>query len=280
MMDAWFALTGLLLFCAGLLIGAFASAFGTGGGVLNVPLIYLILTRAWGVPDDAAFKSALATSMFTMFFTQLSGGLGHYRAKNYIAGAVPWLAPGAVLGGACGASAAIWLDGDLLKLLFGAFLMLVAWRIPRVALPGAEQERDASANNAAALAGIGFATGFMGSLMGVGGGVVVIPFLVILLGHSFHKAVGTSSILIIFTAAAAFIRFMLKEPAAHLPYSIGFVNLPAAAMLAPGSMLGALAGVRLALRVKPGPLRWAFAIIIAAVALKFLGAYQALARLF
>lgn len=279
MMDTAFVSLGLILFAAGLLIGALASMFGIGGGVFNVPIVYLLLTRAWGVPDATAFKSALATSMFTMCFTQLSGGWGHYRAKNYIAGAVSWLAPGALLGGVCGASTAIALNGGLLKLLFGSLLLVLAWRMGQGVSPDRQDAPAPAEDNPAALCGIGFATGFLGALMGVGGGVIVIPFLA-MRGHSFHKAVGTSSILIIFTAAAAFARFMLDAPPAHLPYSAGYVNLLAAALLAPGGMIGAFAGVRLALRVKPERLRLVFAVFVAAVALKFLGAYQALSRLF
>jgi hypothetical protein len=278
-MDAHLLLTALPLFAAGLLIGILAAMFGVGGGVLNVPIIYMLLTRAWNVPDALAFKSALATSMFTMFFTQLAGGLGHYRNRNYITGAVPWLAPGAVLGGVCGASAAIWLSGDLLKQIFGCLLLFLAWRMARGGPHDQEKQTAPAENNAAALLGIGFLTGGLGSLLGVGGGVIIIPFLVVLLGHSFHKAVGTSSILIIFTAAAAFTRFMLGAPHVDLPYSVGYVNWLAAAGLAPGSMLGALLGVRFVMRMNPAPLRTAFAVLIAAVALKLLGAFHVLGQL-
>ena len=267
------------LAAAGVVIGVAAAAFGIGGGVLNVPIVYFIL-RGQGVPDGPAFKSALATSMFAMFFTSLSAGLGHYQKRNYIAGAVLWLAAGSILGAQAGAAAAIYIKGEALKKLFGALLLFLALRLGAGRAEPGDGGDSAPRSPAAALAAVGLATGAFGALMGVGGGIVVIPLLSLVLGHPFHKAVGTSSILIIFTSASAFARYMLGAPAVDLPYSIGYVNWLVAAVLAPGCMIGARLGVPLMLRVDPRPLRRVFALMVAAVALKLLGAFQMLAGLF
>ena len=268
-----------LIGAAGLFIGVAAAAFGIGGGLLNVPLVYYLLTSS-GVADGLAFKSALATSMFAMFFTSLSAGAGHYRKRNYIEGAVPWLAAGCVAGAQLGAFIAVWLPGGTLKLIFGGVLLILAWRMAAGRAPG-DGEASAPLRRAAphALIALGFITGAFGAMLGIGGGVLIIPALCLIYAASFHNAVGTSSILIIFTSLSAFTRFMLAEPPVHLPHSIGYVNWPIAAALVPGSMIGAALGVRLMLRVHPAPLRKSFAILITLVAMKLLGVFHAIAAL-
>jgi hypothetical protein len=265
-----------LICAAGFFIGVAAAAFGIGGGVLNVPLVYFLLASR-GVADGPAFKSALATSMFAMFFTSLSAGAGHYRGQNFIRGAIPWLAVGSIAGAQLGASAAVWLPGVALKIVFGIVLLFLAWRMAPERKPAAAAARPAPPY---ALAALGAVTGVFGAMLGIGGGVLIIPTLCLMYAAPFHNAVGTSSIFIIFTSLSAFARFMLAAPAVSLPYSIGYVNWPIAAALVPGCMLGAAPGVRLMLRANPKPLRFAFATVISLVAFKLLGVFHLLSIIF
>lgn len=90
-------------------------------------------------------------------------------------------------------------------------------------------------------AGLGLAAGFVGGLFGVGGGVVLVPGLVLLLGFDQHRAHATSLAAIVASATSAGIPFVLESS----------VNWGYAALLLVGSMVGATLGARNAVRISP-----------------------------
>jgi uncharacterized protein len=103
---------------------------------------------------------------------------------------------------------------------------------------------------------IGVGAGVASGLLGVGGGIVMIPLLVALLGLSQHHAHATSLAAIVVIAAAGAVRFALD----------GSVDLAAAGLLAAGSLAGAPLGARTLDRIKERPLKLAFGIVSLAVA--------------
>ena len=106
------------------------------------------------------------------------------------------------------------------------------------------------------LAGVGIASGFLSALFGVGGGVVVVPALVLLLGFDSKAATATSLAAIGITAVAGAFSFSLFD---HVHWgSAALVGLPA--------LVGSLAGVRLQHRVSSRRLTRLFAVFIVAVA--------------
>ena len=107
--------------------------------------------------------------------------------------------------------------------------------------------------------GIGLAAGILGGFFGVGGGVLIVPALVLMLSMEQHSAVGTS--------LAA-----LLPPVGLLGaieyYRHGAVNVPYAALLALGLASGAYFGAIIAVKISALALRRAFAIFLAAVAIR------------
>ena len=87
--------------------------------------------------------------------------------------------------------------------------------------------------------GIGLTAGFIGGLFGVGGGIIVVPGLVLLLGFTQHQASGTSTATIVASSAAALVGFA----------GSGEVDVPAALLLVAGAALGAWLGARFLDRV-------------------------------
>jgi uncharacterized membrane protein YfcA len=106
------------------------------------------------------------------------------------------------------------------------------------------------------LAGIGVLSGFMSSLFGVGGGIVVVPLLVLLVGFDSRVATGTSLAAILLTALAGTTSFSLLE----------HVDWDAAALVGLPALAGSLAGVRLQQRVSSRAITLLFAGFIVAVA--------------
>ncbi len=86
---------------------------------------------------------------------------------------------------------------------------------------------------------IGLVAGLVSGLFGVGGGVIVVPALVLLLGFSQHRASGTSSATIMASSAAALVAFALD----------GSVDWGAAALVFSGAAVGAWAGARFLHRI-------------------------------
>ena len=107
---------------------------------------------------------------------------------------------------------------------------------------------------------IGLAAGIVGGLFGVGGGIVIVPGLVLALGFSQVRAAATSTAVIIGVAAAAVIPFATAD----------LVRWDLAAWLFAGSSLGAVAGARLLDRVDEARLRYAFAGFLILAALRLL----------
>ena len=106
------------------------------------------------------------------------------------------------------------------------------------------------------LAGVGVASGFLSALFGVGGGVIVVPALVLLLGFDSKVATATSLAAIGITALAGAFSFSLFD---HVEWdSAALVGLPA--------LVGSIAGVRLQHRISSRLLTRLFAVVIVAVA--------------
>jgi uncharacterized membrane protein YfcA len=100
---------------------------------------------------------------------------------------------------------------------------------------------------------IGLAAGFIGGLFGVGGGVIVVPGLVLLLGFGQHQASGTSTATIVASSAAALVGFAGSSE----------VDVPAAAALLAGAMAGAWLGARYLDRIPELWLLRAFIVLLA-----------------
>jgi uncharacterized membrane protein YfcA len=106
------------------------------------------------------------------------------------------------------------------------------------------------------LAGIGVASGFLSALFGVGGGIVVVPLLVLLLGFDARAATATSLAAILVTALAGVASFSLLE----------HVDWDAAALVGLPALAGSVAGVRLQRLVTSRELTLLFAAFLVAVA--------------
>jgi uncharacterized membrane protein YfcA len=243
----------------GLAIGLSLGLLGGGGSVLAVPVLVYVLG------EDV--HSATTASLVVVTAGALAGGLRHARERRvcwrhaalFTAGALP----GAVVGTALGNE----VGGRLLLVAF-ALLMVVSavatWlraggRSPgarggpeRSGCPAARVVRDVSAG-----AVVGLVTGFFG----VGGGIVIVPALVLLLAFSMRPAIGTS--LAIITASS------VMGVAVHLLAGRS-VDPAVTAAMAAACVAGALAGARLAGQVPQRLLGRAFALLVAGVAVSLL----------
>ncbi len=247
----------------GLCTGFLAGLLGIGGGMLMVPFVTIILT-ARGVSPDLAVKMAIATSMATIVFTSISSVRAHHKRGAVQWGIVKNLAPGIVLG-AMLASLGVFavLKGTSLALFFAAFVGFSATQMlldkkpaPTRTLPGP-----------AGLLGSGGVIGFLSGLVGAGGGFVSVPFMT-WCNVPMHQAVATSAALGFPIALANVVGYVVAgQSVSGLPAgSVGYVFVPALAVIATSSVLMAPQGVKAAHALPVKQLKRVFALILYALA--------------
>lgn len=222
----------------GLVAGAAAGLFGVGGGVLLVPLLVLLLKRSQHV--------AHATSLVAITLAAITG-----TARFALDGSVAWaggaaVAVGAIAGARFGARFLPKLSESGLRRLFAVALLVLA---ARFLLVGASGEAALAGDVTPALSPLmltlhvigGLAAGMTSAVLGVGGGIIMVPLLVLGFGYGQHIAEGTSLAVIIPTAMTG----------AWAHHRNGYTDWTIGAQLGLSSVLGSLAGASLALSLDP-----------------------------
>ncbi len=261
----------IALAVTGVFVGLVSGLLGIGGCFIMVPVQYWAYT-AMGVSSDVAIKLAFGTNLVVVLATSVSSSLGHSRR-----GAVFWRA-GIVLGIAgaigamIGATIATQLPGDVLKVIFGTALLVSGVRM----LTAKPPKIDDGMNGRPILwAALGFPLGIVAGISGIGGGILMIPVMVTVLGFDMHRAVGTSTALMIFTSAGGVLGYIANGlDVAGLPaYSIGYANLGAGLALVATSVPMAQVGVRTAHLLPAKKLKHLFVIALIFVGLKMIGVF-------
>jgi uncharacterized membrane protein YfcA len=236
---------------AGAVIGLSMGALGGGGSILAVPvLVYALYLDP---------QSATTASLVIVGVTAIAASVSHARA-----GRVDWRA--ALVFGALGIPASIggsWLnamvDPQVLLLAFAALMLVAAAamyrRSRRVEVAGADSPQTGAAQMVRVVA-VAFLVGFLTGFLGVGGGFIIVPALVLAMGFGMPTAVGTSLVIISITSLAAFV-----ERLGH-----GTIAWDVVVPFTAAAIAGSLIGKRLSERVSGATLTRAFATLLVLVA--------------
>jgi uncharacterized protein len=221
--------------------GLLSGLFGVGGGVVLVPGLVLLL--------HLSQHKAHATSLAAIIVTA-AGAMQPFAAD----GAVEWLggaliAAGALLGANLGAALMHRLSAARLRQAFALLVIVVAIRmlLPSDLPPGAETQAI-DVWRLVGFGALGLAAGTLSALMGVGGGVILVPALVLLFGFSQHAAEGTSLLVIIPTA--------IMGAARHASH--GYTEWKTGLLVGVGGLAGGQVGARLALALDAERLTFLF----------------------
>ncbi|MGI8937551.1 MAG: sulfite exporter TauE/SafE family protein [Iamia sp.] len=235
---------------AGVAIGISLGLLGGGGSILAVPaLVYLL---------DQEVSAAVPTSLLVVGVASLAGVAAHARE-----GDVRWRAAlGFAVPGVVTSFAGAWvnsrLDQNVLLLVFAGLMVVVALHM----LVSNEDDSEGTGGRfeghtrLVAAGGAGAAVGFLTGLLGVGGGFLIVPALLLTLELPMAVAVGTSLVVIVANSAAGFVANI----------SGADIDLATAGAFIAGGLVGAVPGARLAPRLDETRLRTAFALFILAVA--------------
>jgi uncharacterized membrane protein YfcA len=250
----------------GSIAGLISGLFGLGGGAIIVPLL-IFSFAARGMPQELITHLAIGTSLATIIFTALSSIYTHHQKQAIRWDIVKTMVPGILLGGVLGGLFAISLDGVLLQLLFGGFLILVALQL----LLYTPQVGGRALPNLLGMGASGSCIGGVSAVFGIGGGTLTVPLLTFF-GVKIHQAVGTAAACGLPIALAATLAYgTATTDVASLPSgSIGFVFLPALLGIIVASLPCARLGALLAHRVNAQKLRKGFAWVTMGLGVRFI----------
>jgi uncharacterized membrane protein YfcA len=243
---AWIAAVG---------VGVSLGMLGSGGSILTVPLLHA--TAGLSVPQ------AEATSLPVVGLIALSGFLGHWRRGAVgLREALPFCA--ASLLSAFVASR--WLSPLLSHrahvVAFGALMVVVAARMAFAAGPGEDAVR--ARRPTAAVLAVGCLVGVLTGVLGVGGGFVIVPALVLMLAFDVRAAVATSLVVIAVNCAGGLLGRLAAGGESGVDWAL-------VAVFAGFGVVGAEVGGRVAHRANPRTLRRVFAVVVLAMAAYLLG---------
>lgn len=257
-------------------IGVFSGLLGLGGGVLLVPVLYWALS-AHGIfgaviPPEIQPVVAHATSLFVIIPIALAGVWEFHKKKRVVWTLAIPMGLGAVVGATLGAHVAQVLPGAVLKAGFGVVLAAAGakllWGGP-TSPEGAGGEVGAVGARAA-IGGV--LIGFLAALLGVGGGIVAVPFLIYVLHLDVRSVAGTSLGMIVFAATAATVTYGFSgwEQAGLPAGSVGFIYLPMGVALIPGAVLAVRLGARMNQRMTAAGLRRLFGFVFVVLGCRLL----------
>jgi len=265
----------LVLLTTGIIVGFACGLLGVGGGFIMVPVQIWALTST-GIDPTLATRIAFGTSLAVILPTSLSGCYGHNCRgvvlwRPGIAMGLSGLA-GAFLGGTIAAHA----PGELLRMIFGFVVLMGALRMLFARnLQPRQTSGDRSKDSLLKYVLWGTAVGIVSGLTGIGGGVILIPAMVVTMGFSMYQAIGTSSMTIAFNSVGGILAYAINGwgVAGLPPYSIGYINLLQFALLAGGSVLAAKYGVNVAHRLPAEKLKYIFVMLMIFIGLKMIGIF-------
>ena len=275
------AVNGLVIVLLGAATGILSGVFGVGGGFLTTPLLIF-----YGVPPTVAAASAASqvtgASVSGVFAHTRRGGVDYQLGAVAVAGGVVGAAIGALLFRLLQSLGQIdTVINILYVLLLGTIGALMAREsIQALRKDEAERPRAAKRRHHPLVASLplrwrfyrsglyispiaplllGMVVGVLTMLMGVGGGFILVPAMLYILGMSASVVVGTSLFQILFVTMASTMMHALTTKA---------VDIVLAGLLLLGSVTGAQIGARIAQMAKPEILRLVLASIVLAVALR------------
>ncbi|MGD9302859.1 MAG: sulfite exporter TauE/SafE family protein [Desulfobacterales bacterium] len=261
----------IALLITGVGVGFASGLLGVGGCFIMVPVQFWALTSI-GVDPTIAIRIAFGTNLAVVLPTAISGAIGHHRKK-----AVSWkagiiLGLSGLVGSVVGGYFAAHIPGNILKIGFG--LAILAGGIRMLTAKPLKVEKE-SIDSGLLYMLWGFPLGIVSGIIGIGGGVLMVPVMVLAMRFKMHQAVGTSTALMIFTSIGGILSYTVNGlNVSGLPvYSVGYVNFLQWILLAGTSVPMAQVGVRVAHKLPAKQLKYIFIAVMIYMGLKMIGVF-------
>jgi uncharacterized membrane protein YfcA len=241
----------LLAIVGAILVGLSLGLLGSGGSILTVPvLVYL-------VGQDE--KLAIAGSLGIVGGISLLGAIPYAVRREISWSSLLFFGLPGIAGTWAGAAVSRYVSGGFQLLLFAGVMLLAAWSMVR------PEKSAAAAPERRAPAWVmldGLLVGALTGLVGVGGGFLIVPALVLLGGLPMRLAVGTSLVLIALKSAAGFVQYLrlLAEEQRSIDWQVFLVFVGVGAV---GSLFGEQVGGRMPQAVLRRTFGWMLVVVAA-----------------
>jgi len=233
----------VLGFSLALLIGLSLGLLGGGGSILTVPVLHYVL--------EYGLEESIQMSLIVVGLTSAFGAAGHWRAGNLHWRAAMAFAPPAILGSVVGAELGLRVDDHIQLTVFSIVMLGAALSMLLGVRPAPKTWPHPLPLETLVGAAVGVLTGFVG----VGGGFLYVPALVLLAGLAIRQAIGTSLVLILVSCIGGAIRYHGKVP----------LDWTAIAVFTGLAFVGVTVGSRLVPHVPQESLRRGFAVFLLGV---------------
>lgn len=254
-----------ILILIGFIAGIFAGLFGIGGGIVMVPALVLFA----GFPLVKATGTSLAAIMLPV---GILGVIAYYRARILDLRAAAFLSTGLLISVIVGAWLAHTLPAEVMRKLYALFCLYVSWTFIKPLeklkkfrgesyLPEPEpDENNLPHPHFLALIAIGLLAGVMAGMFGIGGGNIIVPFLVLFLHYPPKRAIATS---------LAALLPPIGLPGVIYYYKAGTLDIRMAALLAIGLLLGTVFGAKINIKLPTAKVKLLYGFFLIFVAIRF-----------
>jgi len=226
--EYWYFL--ILIIFAATAVGFFAGLFGIGGGLISVPCLFFIF-ETLNIEKDFLMHLTVGTAFTITIFTSSASVLTHYKNKlvdvNVVKTFGLFVVTGVLLGTIFATSMStknLVLFFSIVVYIFGAYLMLSQDKVKK------SQRNKAFYSKAF----FGLISGFISAPMGITGAMMNVPLLRYL-GYPISKCIGSAATIGLFISLTGSLGFLISGFYfnANLPFSVGFINIPAFLLFVP-----------------------------------------------
>lgn len=259
----------LPLIGAGLVAGFLAGLLGIGGGVVTIPVLFVVLGEI-GVPLEWRMHVAVATSLTAIIATNSSSVLAHHRKRGVDWTIVrdwgPAVAVGAVMG-------SVFAKGLKTAELVYFFAILASFVAAKMILPMDRWRLGEHLPTGIFRFVSPAIIGFFSSVMGIGGGNLSVPYMT-LYNVPIHRAVGTSALIGLVISIAAGVGYLVGGwNMTGFPYGMaGFIHLPSAVVVAAAAVLMAPLGAKVAYLLPKAVLSAVFGVFLVLAVIRLVSA--------
>ena len=250
--------------------GFAAGLFGIGGGLITLPILFYTFGAA-GIAPDYLMHLAVGTSFAIIIPTSIVSVLTHHQHKAVDFNIVKSYGIFVIIGVILGTILAAGLETKPLILFFTLVVYILAFYL----LYLKEKESKISVKmglTAKIISGV--LTGFISAPMGIGGAVMNVPILKFF-GYPINKAIGSAAAIGFVIALFGAIGFFISGNylSANLPFSIGFLNIPAFLVFFPITAFMARLGAKASHRIDKKKMTKYFGLFLIIIGTKFLYEY-------
>ena len=251
-------------------VGFFAGLFGIGGGLISVPFLYYLFS-SFGVDPSYVMHLAVGTSFSIIIPTSIVSVMTHHKFKAVDFSVVKTYGGFVVIGVILGTIFAASINTKPLVLFFSIVVFFLAFYLLFL------KEKETNIKLKMKISSkifFGFLSGFISAPMGIGGAVMNVPILKFF-GYSINNAIGSAAAIGFLIALFGAIGFLVSGSYldVNLPWSVGFLNIPAFLIFIPITAFMARIGAKTVHKIDKRRISKYFGIFLIVIGSKFLFEY-------